>query len=132
MLTANNSSPLKETKKLVELVKRPNVGYSHVREWDPNPIEDRELIEQLDIAIQYEGYIERSFREIKQFEDMETFLIPDDVDYGNVENLATEAVQKLSNIRPESVGQASRIPGINPADIANIIYFLRHKQNKKV
>ncbi len=132
MLTANNSSPLKETKKLVELVKRPNIGYSHVREWDPNPIEDRELIEQLDIAIQYEGYIERSFREIKQFEDMETFLIPDDVDYGNVENLATEAVQKLSNIRPESVGQASRIPGINPADIANIIYFLRHKQNKKV
>ena len=99
MLTANNSSPLKETKKLVELVKRPNIGYSHVREWDPNPIEDRELIEQLDIAIQYEGYIERSFREIKQFEDMETFLIPDDVDYGNVENLATEAVQKLSNIR---------------------------------
>jgi len=131
MLAGNDSSPLKETKRLVDLVKRPNIGYAQVRQWDPQPIEDEELIEQLDIAIQYEGYIERSFREIKQFEDMESFLIPEDVDYSRVENLATEAVQKLTRIRPESVGQAGRIPGINPADIANIIYFLRHKQNKK-
>jgi tRNA uridine 5-carboxymethylaminomethyl modification enzyme len=102
-----------------------------IKEWDDHPIEDEEVIEQVDIEIQYEGYIERSFREIKQFEEMENFLIPSEVDYSMVENLATEAKQKLERIKPSSVGQASRIPGINPADIANIIFFLRHRNKGK-
>ena len=62
---------------------------------------------------------------------MENFLIPEDIDYEKVENLATEAKQKLERIKPASVGQAGRIPGINPADMANIIFFLRHKRKGK-
>jgi len=127
-LVKKNSSPLRESKKLIDLLKRPDISYSMIKKWDDHPIEDDDIIEQVDIEIQYEGYIERSLREIKQFEEMENFLIPHDVDYEKVENLATEAKQKLIRIRPSSVGQASRIPGINPADIANIIFFLRHKK----
>ncbi len=131
LLVKNNSSPLKESKRFIDLLKRPDINYKMIKEWDDQPIEDEEVIEQVDIEIQYEGYIERSFREIKQFEEMESFLIPNDVNYAMVENLATEARQKLERIKPSSVGQASRIPGINPADIANIIFFLRHKNKGK-
>ena len=131
LLVKNNSSPLKESKRFIDLLKRPDINYKMIKEWDDQPIEDEEVIEQVDIEIQYEGYIERSFREIKQFEEMENFLIPNDVNYAMVENLATEARQKLERIKPSSVGQASRIPGINPADIANIIFFLRHKNKGK-
>jgi len=131
LLVKNNSSPLKESKRFIDLLKRPDINYSMIKEWDDHPIEDEEVIEQVDIEIQYEGYIERSFREIKQFEEMENFLIPSEVDYSMVENLATEAKQKLERIKPSSVGQASRIPGINPADIANIIFFLRHRNKGK-
>ncbi len=131
LLVKNNSSPLKESKRFIDLLKRPDINYTMIKEWDDQPIEDEEVIEQVDIEIQYEGYIERSFREIKQFEEMENFLIPPEVDYAMVENLATEAKQKLERIKPSSVGQASRVPGINPADIANIIFFLRHKNKGK-
>lgn len=131
LLVKNNSSPLKESKRFIDLLKRPDINYSMIKAWDDHPIEDEEVIEQVDIEIQYEGYIERSFREIKQFEEMENFLIPSEVDYSMVENLATEAKQKLERIKPSSVGQASRIPGINPADIANIIFFLRHRNKGK-
>ena len=131
LLVKNQSSPLKESKRFIDLLKRPDVSYKMIKEWDDLPIEEEEVIEQVDIEIQYEGYIERSFREIKQFEEMENFLIPSDIDYTIVENLATEAKQKLERIKPSSVGQASRIPGINPADIANIIFFLRHKNKGK-
>ncbi|MFW6262985.1 MAG: tRNA uridine-5-carboxymethylaminomethyl(34) synthesis enzyme MnmG, partial [Thermotogota bacterium] len=131
LLVKNNSSPLKESKRFIDLLKRPDIQYNTIKDWDDHPIEDEEVVEQVDIEIQYEGYIERSFREIKQFEEMENFLIPSDVDYGTIENLATEAKQKLERIKPSSVGQASRIPGINPADIANIIFFLRHRNKGK-
>ena len=131
LLVKNNSSPLKESKRFIDLLKRPDINYTMIKEWDDQPIEDEEVIEQVDIEIQYEGYIERSFREIKQFDEMENFLIPPEVDYAMVENLATEAKQKLERIKPSSVGQASRVPGINPADIANIIFFLRHKNKGK-
>ncbi|MEA1885269.1 MAG: tRNA uridine-5-carboxymethylaminomethyl(34) synthesis enzyme MnmG [Thermotogota bacterium] len=131
LLVKSNSSPLKESKRFIDLLKRPDINYTTIKEWDDHPIADEEVIEQVDIEIQYEGYIERSFREIKQFEEMENFLIPSEVDYAMVENLATEAKQKLERIKPSSVGQASRIPGINPADIANIIFFLRHKNKGK-
>jgi len=131
LLLKNNSSPLKESKRFIDLLKRPDIQYTMIKEWDDQPIEDEEIIEQVDIEIQYEGYIERSFREIKQFEEMENFLIPSDINYEKVENLATEAKQKLERIKPSSVGQAGRIPGINPADIANVIFFLRHKNKGK-
>ena len=131
LLINNNSSPLKESKKFIDLLKRPDINYDMIKSWDDDPIQDERVIEQVDIEIQYEGYIERTFREIKQFEEMENFLIPEDIDYEKVENLATEAKQKLERIKPASVGQAGRIPGINPADMANIIFFLRHKRKGK-
>src|SRR6056297_261293 len=131
LLVKHNSSPLKESKRFIDLLKRPDIQYKLIKDWDDQPIEDEEVIEQVDIEIQYEGYIERSYREIKQFEEMENFLIPSDINYERVENLATEAKQKLKRIKPSSVGQASRIPGINPADMANIIFYIRHRNKGK-
>ena len=125
LLERLETSPIDESKKFTEMIKRPQINYEDIRWLDPEPIEDPELIEQVNIDIQYEGYIQRALKEIRHFKEMESFKIPGDIRYSGVENLATEARQKLERIRPKSVGQAGRIPGINPADLANVIYHIR-------
>ena len=125
LLEKLETSPIEESKKMTELIKRPQIDYEDIRWKDPHPIDNPELIEQINIDIQYEGYIQRALKEIKHFKEMETFTIPEGIRYSEVYNLATEAKQKLEKIRPKSVGQAGRIPGINPADLANIIYYIR-------
>jgi tRNA uridine 5-carboxymethylaminomethyl modification enzyme len=129
LLTSLGTSPLKESVSLYQLLKRPQLSYSALKFLDPNPIDDPEVVEQVEINVKYEGYIQKMFEEVAVFEKYENYEVPYDLDYDAVPNLSTEARDKLKKIRPRSIGQAMRIPGINPSDISNLIIYLdREKQ----
>ena len=91
---------------------------------------DKEILEQVEINIKYEGYIKKVQREIEKMLKNETKLIPNDIDYDKVKNIASEARQKLKQVRPISIGQASRISGVNPADISILLVYLRRYYNE--
>lgn len=130
-LLRNESAPLKTGTNLAELLCRPELSYELLAEIDP----DREqlpddVIEQVEIEIKYEGYIERQMRQIEQFRKMERKLIPDAIDYDDVPSLRLEARQKLKDFHPVSVGQASRISGVSPADISVLLVYLEQYKHK--
>lgn len=119
-----NTSPLERGCKMIELIKRPQVTYKALTPVDDDrPDLPKEIFEQVEIAVKYEGYIARQEQQIKEMRRIECKRIPKDIDYGSLKGLRLEAIEKLSKIRPENLGQASRISGVNPADIAalNII-----------
>lgn len=132
ILTANNSTPLKSGTTLGELIKRPEITYEMLESVDPDrkPL-PKDVIEQININIKYEGYISRQLKQVEQFKKLENKMIPDEIDYDKVPSLRMEARQKLKDIRPRSVGQASRIAGVSPADISVLLVYLeqwrRHK-----
>jgi len=128
LLIARGTAPLKHSVPFAQLLKRPQLSYNDLKPFDPNPIEDPEVAEQLTIQLQYGGYIERMERDIKQMEELESVCIPKDLDYSNVPNLSTEAREKLSRINPRTLGQASRIPGVTPSDILNLHVFLKRME----
>ena len=115
---------------LAELLKRPEIHYEQIKQLAPNPQPLPETVEeQVEIQIKYEGYIDRQTTQIQQFKKMEHFRIPDDFDYASVHSLKTEASEQLAKIRPISVGQASRIPGVSPADISILMVWVeQHKR----
>ncbi len=131
ILVELGTSPLKETTSMYRILKRPQVPYRMVEKFDPDPIGDREIADQVDINIKYEGYIKKMMEDIAMFERYESMRLPTDLDYRNVPNLSIEAVEKLNRIKPESVGRAMRIPGISPADLANLISFLESGGEKR-
>ncbi len=108
-----------------ELLKRPEIHYEQIKQLTPNsqPL-PKAVEEQVEIQIKYEGYIDRQTTQIQQFRKMEHFRIPDDFDYASVRSLKTEACEQLAKIRPISVGQASRIPGVSPADISILMVWV--------
>ena len=118
---------------LRELVSRPELSYSVLSEIDegrpdfPQDLKD-EIEEQVNIRIKYEGYIHRQLRQVEQFKKLENKLIPDDIDYDSVKSLRIEAVQKLKELKPVSIGQASRISGVSPADISVLLVYLGGKE----
>ena len=118
---------------LRELVSRPELSYSVLSEIDvgrpdfPQDLKD-EIEEQVNIRIKYEGYIHRQLRQVEHFKKLENKLIPDDIDYDSVKSLRIEAVQKLKELRPVSIGQASRISGVSPADISVLLVYLGGKE----
>lgn len=119
-----NTTPLKKGCKMIELLKRPQVTYKDLESVDPDrPDYPPEVFEQVEISVKYEGYIARQEQQIKEMRRIERKKIPADLDYSSLKGLRLEAIEKLSKIRPENLGQASRISGVNPADIAalNII-----------
>ena len=125
------SSPLKTGTSLAELMCRPELDYEKLGEIDPGRKElPGSVIEQVEIEIKYEGYIERQLRQVEQFKKMEKKKIPQDLDYDEVPSLRIEARQKLKNLRPVSVGQASRISGVSPADISVLLVYLEHRKGK--
>ena len=87
------------------------------------------MTEQVEIEIKYEGYIERQKRQVEQHQKMERKLIPEDMDYDQIPSLRLEARQKLNTYRPVSIGQASRISGVSPADISVLLVYLEHYRN---
>lgn len=127
-LTNCGSTPLTSGSTLAELIKRPELNYELLEPIDHMRTESfsREIMEQIDINIKYEGYIKRQLKQVEQFKKLETRKIPADIDYDAVPSLRIEAVQKLKQFRPLSIGQASRISGVSPADISVLLVYLGH------
>lgn len=129
LLEFYESTPLNSGSSLAELIRRPELSYEAVADIDvtrPKLPEDlaEEVIGQVDISLKYDGYIQRQKRQVEQFKKMENKKIPEDMDYDAVNSLRIEAVQKLKEYRPVSIGQASRISGVSPADISVLLVYL--------
>lgn len=108
------------------LLKRPQVTYAGLAPFDPDrPALPGEVWEQAEITIKYEGYIKRQMVQAQQFKKLEAKAIPEDIDYLQIDGLRIEARQKLDKVRPRSLGQASRISGVSPADIAVLMIYLK-------
>ena len=124
-LEKNGSSTLKTGTNLAELICRPELNYEMLAEIDPERKElPEDVITQVEIEIKYEGYIQRQLRQVEQFKKMEKKLIPPSLDYDDVKSLRLEARQKLKSFHPVSIGQASRISGVSPADISVLLIYL--------
>ena len=127
-LSAHNSTPLKTAVSMADLLMRPELDYHVLAEIDPErKALPAEVTEQVEIELKYSGYIERQQRQVEQFKKTESRKIPEQLDYDEVPSLRIEARQKLKKIRPENIGQASRISGVSPADISVLLVYL--KQN---
>ena len=121
----HGSSTLKTATSLAELICRPEFDYESLAEIDSARVKlPKDVIEQVEITIRYEGYIQRQERQVEQFKKLEKRLIPDDINYDDVSSLRLEARQKLEKFRPKNIGQASRIGGVNPADVSVLIIYL--------
>lgn len=130
-LISKGSVELKKPISFYELIKRPELDYFSLSELDPErPDYDEDIGEQINIITKYEGYINSQLDQVKQFRKFEKKLIPENLDYTEVKGLRTEAIQKLSNIKPISIGQASRISGVSPADISVLLIYLEHQYKK--
>ncbi|MBP3262804.1 tRNA uridine-5-carboxymethylaminomethyl(34) synthesis enzyme MnmG [Pseudobutyrivibrio sp.] len=125
LLESYGSIPLSNGIKLVDLIRRPELDYDKLAPIDPErPSLPAEVREEVNIYIKYEGYLSRQEKQVKQFKKLEQKLIPTDIDYYDVSSLRIEARQKLSKLRPANIGQASRISGVNPADISVLLVYL--------
>ncbi|SHH16466.1 tRNA uridine 5-carboxymethylaminomethyl modification enzyme [Thermosyntropha lipolytica DSM 11003] len=129
-LLAKNTAPLRDRVSLWEILKRPEIKINDLVAGGWLEDKDIDILEQLEIQSKYEGYIKKQEEQIKRFEKMENRLIPEDINYDEVYGLSNEALQKLKQIRPVSIGQASRISGVNPADINVLLIFLEKKRRK--
>lgn len=126
LLERLGSRPMTEALKATAVLKRPEMTYDHFLKIIPRPdVElDDEVYEQVEIQVKYEGYIEKQWQQIERLKKMEQKRIPEDLDYDAIQGIATEARQKLKQVRPLSVGQASRVSGVNPADISILLVYL--------
>ncbi len=135
-LEKHNSSPIHTAVSIADIIRRPEFSYELVEEIDKErpeflsskkvnlKVNLKEVIEQINISIKYEGYIDRQKKQVSHFKKLENKRIPADIDYSKVKNLRIEARQKLEQIRPESIGQASRISGVSPADVNMILLYI--------
>ena len=131
-LTKIGSSPLRTAMSLYDLIKRPEISYESLEELDSERKElPREIRIQVETHIKYEGYIRKQMAQIEQFKKLESKKLPEDLDYYEIKGLSNEAKQKLNQIRPDSVGQASRISGVSPADINVLLIYLEQKRREK-
>lgn len=128
VLEENGSTPLNSGATIAELIRRPEITYEMLEEIDtkrkPLP---KDVIEQVNINLKYEGYIKRQMKQVEHFKKLENKKIPEKIDYNEVYSLRIEAKQKLQTIRPTSVGQASRISGVSPADISVLLVYLESR-----
>ncbi|MFJ8259123.1 tRNA uridine-5-carboxymethylaminomethyl(34) synthesis enzyme MnmG [Peribacillus asahii] len=125
VIRENGGTELKDGIRAADLLKRPEMNYVHIQQLAPSEIElDDEVMEQVEIQIKYEGYIAKSLQQVDRLKKMENKRIPEDIDYDAIGSLATEARQKLKQVRPLSVAQASRISGVNPADVSILLVYL--------
>lgn len=129
-LKRENSSLITGKIKLIELVKRPEIKLANLLEYLKYN-EKEEIIEMVEINIKYDGYIKKTEAEVNKMLRLEEKQIPSDIDYEKVRNIATEAKQKLSKIRPLTIGQASRISGVNPSDITMLLVYLKKEYNNE-
>ena len=112
--------------RLIDLLRRPQLTYGDLSPFDPErPALPGAVREQVEITVKYEGYIQRQQRQVAEFEKLERRRLPPDTDYGAIQGLRLEAREKLNALRPLSVGQASRISGVSPADVAALLIWLQ-------
>lgn len=134
-LAQHNSTLLKSGATMSELIKRPELDYFILNELDSErPLLPFDVQEQVNINIKYEGYIKRQMQQVEQFKKLENKKLPDNFDYSQVNSLRKEAVQKLNQLKPASIGQASRISGVSPADISVLLIYMeqiRHGKKKE-
>ena len=127
-----NSTPIKSPMSLYDLIKRPELGYDMLQVLDPNrPELLREIRLQVETEIKYEGYIKKQMMQIEQFKKLENKKLDPDLDYNEIKGLSNEAKQKLNDIKPDSVGQASRISGVSPSDINVLLIYLELKRREE-
>lgn len=128
LLESYESTPLTSGTTLAELIRRPELSYEKIAPIDKHREElPYDVKEQVDINIKYDGYIKRQMRQVEQFKKLENKRIPENIDYDSIQSLRLEAKQKLNQIRPASIGQASRISGVSPADISVLLVYLGSK-----
>lgn len=131
-LENHNSTPLKTAVSLADLIRRPELSYDVLEEIDDErPGLPKEVTDQVEINLKYDGYIKRQLKQVEQFKKMEEKLIPEDIVYEEVGSLRIEAVQKLNAFRPRSIGQASRISGVSPADVSVLLVYLSSRGHAK-
>ena len=131
ILVSRETSPIDGGIRLSELLRRPQADYKLLAPFDPTrPDYPKEVFEQVEIDIKYEGYIKRQQAQVDEMRRLEVKKIPQDIDYAALGGLRLEAVEKLSKIRPENVGQASRISGVSPADISVLLIHLERENRK--
>ena len=126
-ISSIGSTPLKDGMSLYDFLKRPEIKINDLEHFVDMPY-SKEVKEQVEINIKYEGYIKKSTKEAKKMLSLEEKIIPETIDYDKVPNLASEARQKLSEIKPTTLGQATRISGVNPADISILMVYLRRNK----
>ena len=119
-----NSAPIKDGITYYNILKRPEINIEDLEKFS-NFDYSNEVKEQVNINIKYQGYIAKAEREAAKMNDLDNKLIPDDIDYSKIKNIASEAKQKLAEVRPKSIGQALRISGVNPADISILMIYLK-------
>ncbi len=132
MLVARSTAELKTGCKMVELLRRPQISYDDLAPFDKKrPDLPHEIFEQVEISIKYEGYIKKQEAQIREMRRLEAKKIPDEIDYTSLKGLRLEAVEKLNKIRPQNLGQAGRISGVNPADITALNIILESMGNDR-
>lgn len=133
ILVSRETSPITTGIRLIELMKRPQLGYDCLKEIDTTrPNLDKNIFEQVEIEVKYEGYIRRQTAQIEQMRRLEKKTLPKYIDYNDIQGLRLEAQEKLNKVRPQNIGQASRISGVSPADISVLVIWLsQHKNTEK-
>ncbi len=131
-LEARGTVPVKGSARLGDLVRRPQLDYDSLAPFDPGrPELPADIREAVEIQVKYAGYIKRQLKQVEQFKKEESRLLPPDLDYGQISGLRLEARQKLNEIRPLNIGQASRISGVSPADLAVLMVYLELKEKER-
>ncbi|MBY0097567.1 tRNA uridine-5-carboxymethylaminomethyl(34) synthesis enzyme MnmG [Mesobacillus maritimus] len=133
LIRSLGGSELKDGIRAADFLRRTEISYTHIKQLVPSETAlDSDVEEQVEIQIKYEGYIEKSLQQVDRLKKMEDKKIPDNIDYDAISGIATEARQKLKNVRPLSIAQASRISGVNPADISILLVYIEQGRIAKV
>ena len=129
LLTARDSAPVKGSARLADLLRRPQIGYGDLAAFDPErPELPKAVTDEVEIQVKYAGYLARQEKQVEQFRQEESRLLPDDLDYATIPGLRLEAREKLQQVRPVSIGQAGRISGVSPADVAVLLIYLSGRE----
>ena len=129
MLERKGTAPVANSARLADLLRRPQVSYADIAPFDPErPELPKAVTDEVEIQVKYAGYLARQEKQVEQFRQEESRLLPDDLDYAAIPGLRLEAREKLQQVRPVCIGQAGRISGVSPADVAVLLIYLSGRE----